>query len=189
MEFESRFPQVRMVVRQVATRPNVIAAVQSGDADIGLCSLKCDTPPEGLHAEPVYDLEVVLLVPHGHPLARVRIRWEHFAQYPLLNVRGIYADWGISSALEQVGAFQHPERRVELEMARSIRLYVRNGLGIGIVVRPKGMKSDADLIERPLNHLVTEPMKMFAFYRTRVAPDPALLDFLQVVRETLSSNK
>jgi DNA-binding transcriptional LysR family regulator len=186
VEYERRFPQVRLIVRQVATRNSVIPTVESGEADVGLVSIfRPENVSDELHAEPLYELEPVLLVPHGHPLAKAKIRLELFARYPLLNARGLYAEWGIAAALERVGAYNHPEQRVELEMARSIRLYVRNGLGIGIVVRPRGMKPAGDVIERPLDKLFSERVMMYAFYRRRVTPDQELLDFLEVVRELL----
>jgi DNA-binding transcriptional LysR family regulator len=184
-EFERQQPQVRLILRQVATRQGVIASVEAGEADIGLCSYRPLELPHELHAEPIYELELVLLVPKGHPLAKTRIRREHFAKYPLLNARGLYADWGIASALETFGAFRNPQRRIELELARSIRLYVQNGLGIGIVARPAGMKSGGDVIERPLGELFGERIVMYAFYRNRVTPDRELLEFVRVVRELL----
>jgi DNA-binding transcriptional LysR family regulator len=184
-EYERRFPQVRLVLRQVATRNGVIAAVEAGDADVGLVSFQPDYLPEVLHAEPVYELEPVLLVPFKHPLAKVRIQMEHLSKYPLLNARGLYADWGIAGALERIGAYSHPEHRVELEMARSIRLYVKNGMGIGIVVRPAGAKPAGDVVERPLGKLFGDRMMMYAFYRRRVTPDRELLDFIQVVQDLL----
>lgn len=185
IEFESRYPQVHLVARQVATRQHVIEDVLRGEADIGLCSLRYEVLPEGLQSEPLYPLDLVLLVPPGHPLARAKVRLQHLAQYPLLNVRNLYADWGVAAALEKVGAFDHPERRIELEMARSIRLYVRNGMGIGIVVRPQGITRDREVIERPLDLLLDRPMQMYAFYRRRLAEDRTLMQFLEVVRDTL----
>jgi DNA-binding transcriptional LysR family regulator len=176
---------VRLVLLQVATRASVLDSVDSGQADIGLVSLQPHSAPEDLHGEPIYELEPVLLVPHGHPLAKGPVRMQHFARYPVLNARTIYADWGIAAALERVGAFRHPEHRVELEMARSIRLYVKNGLGMGIVVRPRGSKPAGDVIERPIGKLFGERMVMYAYYRRRVTPDQELLDFIKVVRELL----
>ena len=184
-EYERQYPQVRLVLRQVATRQGVMALVEAGEADIGLCSYRPPELPRELHLEPIYELELVLLVPHGHPLATVKLRRGHLAKYPLLNARGLYSDWGIASILESIGAYRHPERRIELEMARSIRLYVRNGLGIGIVARPAGTKPSKDLIERPLGDIFRERLFMHAYFRSRVAPDAELLGFIDVVRELL----
>jgi DNA-binding transcriptional LysR family regulator len=188
-EYERQYPHVRLLLRQVTTRGSVIEAVQTGFADVGIVSLHPEDLPQELRAEPIYEIEPMLLVPHGHPLAKGKIRLEHFAKYPLLNARGMYADLGIAAALERVGAYQHPERRVELELARTIRLYVRNGMGIGYVVRPVGMKPAGDVIERSLGQLFGRPLMMYAFYRRRTAPDAELAAFLGDVRMVLGGDK
>jgi DNA-binding transcriptional LysR family regulator len=185
-EFERQFPHVRLVLRQVATRQGVMSLVESGEADIGLCSYRPAELPREIHIEPMYELELVLLVPHGHPLAKVKLSREHLGKYPLLNARGLYADWGVDRLLESAGAYSHSERRIELEMARSIRLYVRNGLGIGIVARPAGMPVSGDVIERPIGHLLPARLFMYACFRKRVSPDSELLGFMGVVRELLN---
>jgi DNA-binding transcriptional LysR family regulator len=187
--YERRCPHVRLVLRQVGTRGSVIETIKSGEADLGIVSLRPDDLPDALHTEALYELEPVLLVPHGHPLARGKVRLAHFAQYPLLNARGMYGDLGIAAALERIGAFRHPDRRVELELARTIRLYVQKGMGIGFVVRPVGTKPVGDVVERPLGKLFGDRLMMHAFYRRRVAPDQELLDFLVVVRDLLRRSK
>lgn len=184
--YERRFPHVRLVLSQVATRESVIKAVETGDADMGLASLRQGAFSEYLRCEPVYELEPVLLVPKEHPLAEKTITLRDFAKFPILNARGLYADWGISAALEEVDAFNHPQRRVELEMARSIRHYVNQRMGIGIVVRPAGAGPLDELVELPLSKVFRTRMTMFAFYRQRVTPDPELLNFIQVVRDTFT---
>jgi DNA-binding transcriptional LysR family regulator len=185
--FERQHPKIRLVVRQLATRNSVIESVKSGDADVGLASIKPEDAPPELCGEPIYELEPVLLVPRGHPLARRTIRLEDFAKYPVLNSRTIYADWGIAGALERVGAFNHPDRRIELEMARSIRLYVQNGMGIGIVVRPAAIQTGGEAVERPLRALFRIQMRMYAYHRQRLSPDPEVLDFIAVVRSLLQT--
>jgi DNA-binding transcriptional LysR family regulator len=185
-EYERRFPHVRLVLSQVATRESVIKAVETGEADLGLASLRQGAFSEYLRCEPVYELEPVLLVPKEHPLAGNSVTLRDFSKYPILNARGLYADWGVSAALDEVGAFAHPQRRIELEMARSIRHYVNQRMGIGIVVRPAGAPPLDDLVELPLSGVFHTRMIMFAFYRQRVTPDPELLDFIQVVRDTFS---
>ncbi len=170
-------------MRQVATRQGVLAAVETGEADVGLCSFRPMEMPEKVRFEPVYELELVLLVPHDHPLAKTKIRREHLVKYPLLNGRGLYPDWGVAAALESLGVYRHSEHRIELEMARSIRLYVRNGMGIGIVARPAGREPLGDVAERPLDAVFQQRLTMYAYYRSRVDPDKELLGFLQVIRD------
>lgn len=187
--FEQRFPKVRLVLQQVAARVHVLPAVQSGTADVGLVSLLPERMPDDCEAEPLYELEPVLLVPYGHPLSQGRIKAEHLREYPLLNTRTIYADWGIAQALARMGAFDHPERRLELEMARSIRLYVQSGFGIGIVVRPRGTAPIGDVIERPLDKLFNVRMTMYALYRRHNPTAELVQDFIVATRAVLQTRR
>lgn len=194
-EYERRYAHVRLVLRQVADRSRVIQTVEGGQADMGLVALRPDQFPEGfrfpkgLHVAGVYELEPVLLVPRGHPLQKATLRLEHFAKYPLLNSRESYPDPGITAALEAIGAYKHTGRTVELDLARTIRQYVRYGLGIGIVARPLGWEPLGDVVERPLKSLFPSRLTAYAFYRSRVTPDPELLGFIEVLRDELAGPK
>ena len=184
---EERNSALRMIARQVATRGEVLPAVQSGMADIGLVSLQPELLPPDVRAEPLYDLELVLLTRRGHPLTRGKLYLERLAQFPLLNTRTLYSDWGVAQALERVGAYNHPERRTELEMARSIRLYVQRGLGIGIVVRPRGAKPMGDVVETSLDKVFGIRMVMFAIFRLHSPADDLVQGFLSIAREVLNA--
>ncbi len=184
--YEQQYPHVRLVLSQMVTREGVVRAVESGEADLGLASLRYQDPHEQLKSVPVYELDLVLLVPPEHPLAKKSITLKDFAKHPILNTRGLYSDWGVSSVLESIKAFDHPQRRVELELARSIRFYVNQGMGIGIVVKPVGTPPLDNMVERSLYPIFQTRITMSAFYRRQVTPDQELLDFVEVVRRTLA---
>ena len=70
--FEARHPGVRLRFLELPTE-QVAAAVESGRADLGLTLRRSvDLPNRRPAFEPAYDLDLVLVTPKDHPLARKR---------------------------------------------------------------------------------------------------------------------
>jgi LysR family cys regulon transcriptional activator len=128
--FRSDFPDVRirLVARPYAT---LIQLIKSGEIDLGLCSPPPSDDPS-LQYQAVFDFNVVLMTPPGHPLLEQHpIQLEQIAEWPL-----------ILSGPESM-----TRRRVEQELkargisydivlamdeTESIKRYVETGMGVAI---------------------------------------------------------
>ena len=152
VQFGDRAPRVQVTLRELRAA-EVVAAVRSGEADLGFSS-SFDTDPGDAWAqfEPSYELDVVLVTPNDHPLARRRVvRPKDLRGYPLVNAPGSLIDPAVSVALEKLGIFQSQPRRVEASYAETIRRYVEAGFGIGLIGRVPSHPPHSRLHERSMS--------------------------------------
>lgn len=142
-EFERREPLVHLRFLELGTEA-MIAAVEAGDADMGLSSNRnrmVDQHP-WLVFDPAYELDVFLITPKDHPLARRRhVRPRDLLDYPLINSPQGMPDPTLKAALDKLGIFRTGPRRVEAVYTTVIRRYVELGYGIGLVLGIPGHKS------------------------------------------------
>jgi DNA-binding transcriptional LysR family regulator len=195
--FERRWPDVQLTLLELRIN-EVATAVESGQADIGLgVVLDPDIPyttsgrADELHRttpwltfEPVYQLERILIMPLGHPLARLRtIRLRHLRDYPLVNAPSSFADEIVRLALERIGAFVRP-RRVEVFYGTAIKRYVEMGYGLGLTLRVPSFPSDPRFHERSMRRdfaLTT----VYAAWRRGALQSPEQRDFVEQVKTVL----
>src|SRR5262249_10284488 len=114
VEFERRWQHVRVSLKQVRVE-DVTAAVASGQADLGLTS-DCLPDPDDpqLGFEVSYELEIVLVTPPDHPLARRRhLQADDLCAYPLVNAPDSGENLVIRAALEELHALRIQPSRVE----------------------------------------------------------------------------
>ena len=184
--FSKEYPQVQLVFREVGAN-DVVPLVETGEADIGLADIQWSEVREEMDFTVCYEIEPVLAVPVKHPLAtKRRVRLEDLSHYPLLNARDSFPVPGVNAALNQAGAFDHPNRRVELFFAQTILHYVRLDYGIGVVGRASGQKKrlTPGIVERSLARLL--PMiPVHAVYRRRLTPHRIHDAFIDVLRRQL----
>jgi LysR family transcriptional regulator, cys regulon transcriptional activator len=133
-EFERRHPHVQLRFLEMGI-DKVAAAVESGEADLGLTSERPTADNPWLAYEPSYDLDLILVTPKDHPLAhRRRVRPQDLLAYPVVNSPNGIPDPVIAAALQKLGVFQTQPRRLEAFYTGVIRHYVEQGYGIGFVV-------------------------------------------------------
>lgn len=153
VEFERRWPQVRLAFKEVRD-DEVALQVESGEADLGLA------PYRGPHAdgawlifEPCYELDIVLVTPKDHPLARRRhVRPEDLRAYPLVNsLNAQFHDTLAKAVLERLRASGARPQRIEAYFAVTIRRYVELGFGIGLLPCSPGRQPDPRFHERSLS--------------------------------------
>jgi DNA-binding transcriptional LysR family regulator len=153
VEFERRWPRVRLAFKEVRD-DEVALQVESGEADLGLA------PFRGPHAdgawlvfEPCYELDIVLITPKNHPLARRRhVRPEDLCAYPLVNSsKAQFHDAPATAVLERLGVFRAQPQRIEAYFAATIRRYVELGFGIGLLPRSPGRPPDPRFHERSMS--------------------------------------
>lgn len=131
--FIASHPQVRLRFIE-RTTGQVSAAVESAEADIGVASDREPTSP-WLQTEPAYQLAVILLTQHDHPLAKKRsIRLQDLLKYPLVNAADSFARPELAKQLGDLGVFQVESRTIEAASTVAVRHFVSQGLGTGLVL-------------------------------------------------------
>jgi len=135
VEFERQHPNVHLCLLEQRIE-QVSAAVESGEADVGLTSIGPSQPPSpNLVFEPGYEVDINLVVPKDHPLARKRtVRPGDLRDWPLVNSARSFSDPVMRAALERAGLFRTQPRRIEASFPHVVRRYVELGFGIGLVM-------------------------------------------------------
>jgi DNA-binding transcriptional LysR family regulator len=198
--FERRWPEVQLTLKELRIE-EVAAAVESGQADIGLGvvldpdipyttsgpadELRRTTP--WLVYEPVYQLERILIMPLDHPLAKLRtIRLRDLRNYPLVNAPSSFSDEIVRLALERIGAFVRP-RRVEVFYAAAVKRYVEMGYGLGLVLRVPSRPSDPRFHERSMRRDF-DPITVYAAWKRGALQSPEQRDFVEQVKTVLGQH-
>jgi molybdate transport repressor ModE-like protein len=151
-EFERHSPHVHLTLKERHSE-EVIAAVKAGEADLGFTASHAASPGDAwVRFEPCYELDVVLVTPKDHPLARRRtVRPRDLCAYPLVNAPASFVDPTVMPALEKLGGPEAPPRRVEAYHAATIRRFVELGFGIGLVGRLPAQPAHPGLHERSMS--------------------------------------
>jgi len=152
-EFDRRFPHVRLSLLERMSG-TVSQAVENGEADIGISAERDagEVNPR-LHYEPAYELDILLITPKDHSLARrKRIGLKDLCSFPLVNAINGFPSSEIAVTLDKLGAFQVQPRRVEAVNTPVIRRYVEMGFGIGLIVGRVGA-INTSLHEQSINQL------------------------------------
>lgn len=185
LEFEKRYPEVLLCFKEMSTR-DVAIAVEAGTADFGITAEREPEPPNPrLVFEPAFELEHFLVTPKNHPLARrKRIRPRDLLPYPLVNAADSIPDPAVSAALEKLGVFRTPPRRIEAYYTAVIRHYVALGFGIGLVVGLPTRRPQADLHERSLSRYFGRTI--VSLVRRKGVPTQSFSEaFADLIRERL----
>lgn len=129
--FKKRFPDVKLKLLQ--GNPHQLARmVLGGEADLAIATEALDAYPE-LVTLPCYSWHHCVVVPAGHPLAKVRpLTLEAIARFPLVTYDPTFAG---RTALDRAFAARGLEPEVALSALDSdvIKSYVALGLGVGII--------------------------------------------------------
>lgn len=130
--FEKAHPRVHLRLLEMRVE-QIVPAVEAGEADLGLTLERgIDPPRPALVFEPGYQLDLILVTPRDHPLARRRrLRPEDLVGYPFVNSPRGLPDAAVAAALEKLGVFAAQPRRVEAFYTAVIRRYIELGFGIG----------------------------------------------------------
>lgn len=132
--FVSSWPQARFTLRQ-GNADEIASLVESGAASLGFTTyLENRGQYPHLTFDPWYELDVILLTPRNHPLARQRrVRPEDLKPYPLINATSALRDTQIHGTLVKLGLYQTEPRYAEARHVSIIRPFVEVGLGIALV--------------------------------------------------------
>jgi LysR family cys regulon transcriptional activator len=131
--FAARFPKVRVVLHQ-GNPLQVAEQTVNGDADIGIAT-EALAEFDALVTLPCYRWNRCVLVPRGHPLAKVKpLTLEAIARYPIVTYDFSFTG---RSAINAAFAAKGLEPNVVLSALDSdvIKTYVDLGMGIGIIAQ------------------------------------------------------
>jgi len=190
--FSQQYPAVRVSLRQ-GSPDQSWDVVKSGEADIAV-STEPTKAPDHVVMLPCCGCERAVLVPHGHPLLKVKkLTVEAIAAYPIITYDSTF---GGQSKFYRAFAEKGLEPNVVLTAIDSdvIKTYVELGMGVGIVAkvaydrkRDTGLRSlDASKLFaasttyigiRANNYLrgyTYDFIEMFAPHLTRAAVDDAM---------------
>jgi DNA-binding transcriptional LysR family regulator len=167
---------------------DVHESVEAGKADAGVIlnrgpnlDLPWDVSP-WLDFEPLYELDVVLITPKNHPLARRRhVRPDDLARYPTVNAPHSVPDATVKAMLGKIGETA-VERPVEAFFTDSIRRYVELGLGIGVIAVPRNRKPSRTLHETVMSRYFGRPT-VYRVLRKGEPVSQAIADFTAILKK------
>jgi LysR family cys regulon transcriptional activator len=131
--FAERYPKVRLLLHQ-GNPAQVAEQTQRADVDVGIATEALADYP-GLVSLPCYTWNRCVLVPKGHPLAKVRpLTLEALARYPIVTYDFSFTG---RSQINAAFAAKGIDPNVVLTALDSdvIKTYVELGLGVGIIAQ------------------------------------------------------
>ncbi len=184
VECERRFPHIRLILNEMRA-DHVEAVVASMQADLGLAAIAADPDNPWLHFEPCYQLDVLLVTPRDHPLARKRrVAVGDLAAFPLVNSPTSFANKDLARTLERLGLFQTQPRRVGAQSPAVIRRYVAMGYGIGLIATSPLHQPDQELHERSMADDLGR-LTVYAIRRKGAIHSEASREFVAIVQAIL----
>lgn len=164
-QLRKKFSKVNISLHQ-GTPEQVSQMLLDEEVEMGLAT-ESVAQFEALVSLPWYEWHHVVVMPQGHPMAKLEhLSLQALAQYPLITYHPSFAG---RSRIDQAFAKQDLQPRVALEAIDSdvIKTYVRSGLGVGIVAHMAMQEEPAtsELVWRPAGHLFGQNMARIAFKR------------------------
>lgn len=162
----ARFPAFRLNIHE-ATQPEVENLLRAQEIDLAITSIE-KKPRTGLHAQPLLELPLVLLVPKRHPLTQAKELWgrdkieETLITFPASEP--VFAQF--QRGLEALGVEWFTG--IEVNSISLIECYVANGFGIGLTAAIPGMRSDPKVRRIPLEGFA--PVTMGAVWAGKLSP-------------------
>jgi LysR family cys regulon transcriptional activator len=162
--FKKRYREVKLKLLQ--GNPQQLARlVIDGEADLAIATEALDEYPE-LVTLPCYRWHHCVVVPQGHPLARVKpLTLEAIAQHPLVTYDPTFAG---RTSIDRTFAARGLTPEVALTALDSdvIKSYVALGLGVGIISsRAFGKQKDEGLKALDCSHLFPAQTTRLAYKR------------------------
>lgn len=162
LRFAREFPDVEVEIRQGTPR-YVSDMLLRGEADIGLATQALDEVSD-LATFTCFDWDHVVIVPDGHPLARLPApTLADIAGFPLITYSRDFAGGSaVVDAFEAAGL--KPDLRLTAMDADVIKTYVRLGMGVGIVAQMAMINGQCDGLK-----ILPQSNRLFPHSSTKVA--------------------
>lgn len=167
---------LRFSVAEAASR-DVEAGVLDGDLDFGLISVPAAPAAHGLRRSPLLTAPLGVVVRTDHLLARRdELAWPDLATWPIVTMRSGTVMW--ERLHENVAA---PDVVVQAMSARSVKVMVGHGAGIGVLARFDTSTDVPGLRWIPLRG--ADPVEVCLVRRDGGRPSPAALIVRRLVEE------
>lgn len=129
--FTRAFPQVHLVLHQ-ASPAEIVALLQSGEADIGIAT-EALAGGNAFASFPFYDWHHLVIVPEGHALTQLpKLTLQALAEHPLITYHAGYTGRPrIDASFVEAGLA--PDVVMAALDADVVKTYVEVGMGVGIV--------------------------------------------------------
>ena len=133
--FKAAYPKVHLVLHQ-ASPAEIVALLQSGEADIGIATEALDgsgAQNQNFASFPFYDWHHLVVVPEGHVLTDAKkLTLQALAEHPLITYHAGYTGRPrIDAAFTEAGLA--PDVVMSALDADVVKTYVEVGLGVGII--------------------------------------------------------
>lgn len=165
MAFAAEFPNVQLELRQV-TPKQAAGSVLRGDADIAIATEALDQFTD-LLTFPCFSWRHTVIAPRGHALTLLENpTLADIAAYPIITYSPEFTGRGqIDAAFRNQGI--EPDVRLTAMDADIIKLYVRRGMGIGILseLAIQDGSDDGLMVVRPASPLFEPSVTKVAFQR------------------------
>jgi molybdate transport repressor ModE-like protein len=187
-KYHRQSPKTRLTFLELPDE-KVAEAVLERRADFGFTPIPLiEEQLNLLSAEPAYPLEVRLIAPKDHPLARKRqVRPGDLARYPLINRPPVSASTAYARfVLELQGTRPGVADLVHVGFASSIRRYVKLGYGIGLLTVAPPVPPDPELHERSMRRHFGDLTACLIRRRGGYIPT-AGEEFIRLIRQELGS--
>lgn len=147
-DFQKQYPNINISLHDVLNE-SVIEMVRAGRVELGVCFRPAVT--EDLHFSPLFDDEIVALLPEGHALAaKSTVTWQDFKPYPFM---ALAPPSNVRAYIEAQLAEHNINLTVDLEVNQLATIKQMVSAGVGVSAVPKMCISqglDRSLVYRPL---------------------------------------
>lgn len=133
-DFSREHPQVKIDLEEHLSS-EIVRAVQEGAADLGICNTRLLGSGHELQVRPYRHDELVLIVPHGHALARRKsVKFVRTLDYDHV---GLHANSSIYLAMREAAAAEDRaiKLRIHVTGLDAMCRMIHNGLGVGVMPR------------------------------------------------------
>jgi DNA-binding transcriptional LysR family regulator len=186
-EFRRRNPDVRLSLKDMLIK-EIFAVVEAGEVDVGLVHGRDPDLPllnPRLEFEPVYEVDIALITPPDHPLARRRqVRPRDLRGYPLVNSVHPMLDLTLEAVLGKAGVLEAQPPLVEATFTSTTCRYVEMGFGVGLIFVPRGRQVHPGFHVRVMSRDFGRTV-IYQVHRKGVPPFQSVAAFLDIVKDRL----
>lgn len=174
-DLRKHHPGLRFSVREGASA-DIEAAVLDGDLDFGVITMPTSPAAAGLRRVPLVSAPVGVCARTDHPLvSRKHLCWHDLETWPIVTMRAGTVLWEL--------LHQHvtrPDVVVEAMSARTVKVMVGQGAGLGVLARFDTSADIRDLVWLPLRD--AQPVTLCLTQRQDSQPSRAALIVRQLVQ-------